>query len=129
MTITSPSTTTRTTQPRDERDDTPTVLLDTAGTDSRRTRRFSLAVLAGVLVVMAGTAAIATRGHEADHQPVTSTSSTTASDAAESGHGTRAGVVTGTGLPVTGAVSFAAAPASDRAQMVHGGPGSRAVGR
>jgi hypothetical protein len=96
----------------------------------RTTRRVAVAVLASVLVVMGVTAGIAYRVQNSDPQPAVGTSSATVvSDAAESGHGTRAGLSTGTGLPLTIAGRVATSPGSDAALMAHGTSGSVVVGR
>jgi hypothetical protein len=96
----------------------------------RATRRLAVAVLASVLVVMGVTAGIAYRAEQSGPQPAGGASSATVvSDAAESAHGARAGLATGTGLPLGISGRAATSPGSDAALMAHGTSGSVVVGR
>jgi len=132
MTSTSISTTAPTTGCRDDQhaDARPGRLDPSPATsEGRTTRHVAVAALASVLVVMGVTAGIAYRAQKSDPQPAVGTSSATVvSDAAESGHGTRAGLATGTGLPLSIARRIAT-PGSDTALMAHGTSGSVVVGR
>jgi hypothetical protein len=73
---------------------------------------------------------VAYRVHQPEPQLATSgISTTTVTDAAESAHGTRAGLATGTGRQLIGPAQLAAAPGSDRDQIAHGAAGYVVAGR
>jgi hypothetical protein len=115
----------------DARTDAPRIVEDTTA-DPRlaRSRRTAVAALLAVLVVLGVAAGIAYRVNQpAPAAPTTGDARTTTGDAAESAHGIRGGLATGTAIVLHPIAAVATGGGSDRSQLAHGGPGSVVVGR
>jgi hypothetical protein len=115
----------------DARTDAPRIVEDAAADASRGgSRRTAVAALLAVLVVLGVGAGIAYRVNQPAPAAITPGDAvTTTGDAAESAHGIRGGLATGTAIALHPIAAAVVGGDSDRGQMAHGGPGSVILGR